>query len=277
MTLHPFRLALPLAAAACLSGCVARTIPTVAPQAVHLSGKLRGGQQPVSGSTIYLYDSTAALAGLPSQLLTAPVTTDSSGSFTLTGLYTCPAAADQVFIGAQGGDAGAGPNSALVLLTALGNCGDLTAASTVSINEISTVAAIFAYSPYFDPAHDAIIGGGAHEYADFLSLVDPVSGLALDTNGTDIQINLNALSNSIATCVNSADAAGSISFACQDLVTFSAAPGNVSTLPTTIAALYNIASNPTNNVASIFFLSTPTPPFQPTASTTPASWSMNMP
>jgi hypothetical protein len=69
------------------------------------------------------------------------------------GDYTCPSATSLVYVVAVGGNPGlaAGTNNtALTLMAALGACGNLTASTPIRINELTTVAAVWALAPYMN-------------------------------------------------------------------------------------------------------------------------------
>ncbi len=257
------------------AGCSSRTIPAGSLQSAHLKGGVHGGLQPVVGATVQLFDVSVNLAS-STPLINTVVTSDANGNFSITGDYTCPTASDQVYLVAVGGDPGSGQNDALVLMTALGNCGDLSSATTVSVNEISTIATIYAYAAYFDTTQSAggyITGGGAPEYAFFLTLVDPVSGTALATADPNSPNKLNALANSLAACVNAATVS-SVTQPCNDLITM-AAPASSSPVPQDSAvAVYLIATNPTYNPSAIFNDAVSNPPFMPTLVTAPTDWTI---
>ncbi len=79
-------------------GCGVGAAPTGAITAPHIRGSVHGGQQPVSGATIQLFAAgTSGYGTGATSLLTAPVTTDSGGNFTITGDYTCPSAASELY------------------------------------------------------------------------------------------------------------------------------------------------------------------------------------
>jgi hypothetical protein len=87
-----------------------------------ISGRVHGGQQPVSGATIQLY-AVASSGGSPSTALisvSVSVTSASDGTFTITGDYTCPSGG-LVYLTATGGNPGiTSSNSNIALMTALG-------------------------------------------------------------------------------------------------------------------------------------------------------------
>jgi len=259
----------------------------VGPAAVNSSGTLAvrgsifGGQQPVSGAGVKLYAAGKTGNGsAATSMLVVPVTSDANGGFNITGNYTCANANDQVYLAATGGNPGLAPgtnNAALVMISALGRCGDLPTTPFVNINELTTVAAAWALAPFINTA--ANIGATATNAAGltngFLNaalLVDPRSGNipALASNLTTETGKLTALANSIASCVNSDGGA-----ACTPL--FTAATPNGGTAPTnTLAAALNVVRNPGNNVAAVFNAAGTLPAFPSTLSAAPSDWTMSL-
>ncbi|MBB5062838.1 NHL repeat-containing protein [Granulicella mallensis] len=177
-----------------LSGCSANfgtSSDTAAQTAMHIRGVVHGGQQPISGSHVYMYAaSTAAYGGrgiaptsgatgnASTSLLTAAtgnpadtngnfyVTTDTFGNFDINGNFACTPNT-QVYLYSTGGDpqlAGVGvagtPNPAASLMAVVGNCASATASAafpgvtSVSMNEVSTVVTAFALAGFAtDPLH----------------------------------------------------------------------------------------------------------------------------
>src|ERR1700744_2360941 len=142
-----------LAAATLLSGCgigVANTDGGSSPLAI--SGRLVGGNQPVTGSTIQLYDASNTGYGTQATaLLTPAVTSGDGGQFSITGLYHCASGSDQVYLVATGGNPGLPGNvnnPQLALMIALGPCGTLPGVANVVVNEVTTVAAVWALAPF---------------------------------------------------------------------------------------------------------------------------------
>ena len=120
-----------------------------------IQGRVHGGQQPVTGAHVYLF-AAGPNTGTPSasiSLLNAYpgvagdsignyVTTDDTGSFSITSDYTCTAN-QQVYIAAFGGNTGGGDNNPVAgLLGVLGQCpvsGNFLGADPfVVINEVTT-------------------------------------------------------------------------------------------------------------------------------------------
>jgi hypothetical protein len=122
--------------------------------AIH--GSVHGGQNPITSAAIQLwtvgssgYGSAAATLG--PQLTTDPVL----GTFTYpANSYTCPSSSTQVYITSSGGNPGlgSGTNANILLVAALGSCGNLGSSTNININEVTTAAAAFALGQYFTPA-----------------------------------------------------------------------------------------------------------------------------
>jgi len=265
-----------------LTGCgVAPTgsaVSGVSAPAVKLSGRVHGGQQPVSGSQVYLYAvSTTETAGPATSLLMSPgyVVSDASGNFSITGDYTCPAGA-YVYLLALGGNPGlaAGTNNPdLALAAGLGACSSLSASTTVTINEVTTVAMAYSLAGY--ATSETNIGADTSvsnplpvAFANNSALVNLTTGSAMATtpNGGIVpQATINSLANAIAACVNS-DGTGS---ACANLMSYSQASAGGGPIDT-FQAILNIAQNPGFDVVAILGLAGTSPPFQPSLSSSPA-------
>jgi streptogramin lyase len=303
-----------LLASALLSGCgaVEQTIPIsdagapVTPSTPSstpgspLLGNVHGGQQPVVGAHIYLFAANPGGYGSPSTSLLNPtqpgvsndatgnyVLTDAGGGFSISGDYACTPG-EQVYILATGGNPGGLPpgeiNPALALLSAIGACpdGETNFADSVPyiyINEVSTVAAVYALAGFMTDATHVSSGpsanalqGIANAFLTVNNLVDLGSGTALDQNqdgnGEVPNTETNSLANLLVTCVNSDGGT-----ACNPL--FSNAPSLAGVTPTdTVTAMLNIAHNPGANAAALYNASLTTAPFQPALTAAPNDWSL---
>ena len=246
-----------------LSGCATSfdPVPTTIPTQTSLkgiSGNVHGGRQPVSGAHLYVYAAgaggyggngiAASTANASTSLLTSfptgsfptakdaannyYVTTDINGNFALTGEYTCTSGT-QVYLYAVGGQPSPSTtNSAAAFLAVLGQCpatGTMAAITpTVMLNEVSTVAAAFAFAGF---ATDALHVSGSgttlatqgikNAFANTGNLYDVTGGhgpIALAKtpggNGAVPQTTIDAIANAIAACVNST---GSASTQCSTL------------------------------------------------------------
>jgi hypothetical protein len=273
----------------CIFGCSANVPSTSSVVGGNLRGVVHGGQQPITGASIQLYAAaTTGYGASATPLLTSSVVTDATGSFTITGDYACPSATSQLYIVARGGNPGLAPgtnNAASVLMTALGPCSlhgseyTLDPSSFITINEVTTVASVYALAPFMggDATHlgtsstNAV--GLANAFLTVNNLVNTTTGTALSVtpagNGTPPQAAINTLANIVASCVNS-DGTGS---PCAALAVAATPSGG--TAPTdTIQGTYNVARNPGNNVSALYGLAGATPPFQPMLSAAPNDWTL---
>jgi streptogramin lyase len=267
-----------------------------------MKGLVTGGQQPVSGSLVQLWaagqtgNGSAATplvksgeyypGGAPgctpssTQTCYSGVYTDANGNFTITGDYTCPSATTQVYLTSQGGNPGltAGTNNAaLLLVDALGSCGNLSSATTVTIDEVTTAAAAWSLGQFMDLngniGSSATNGTGlANAFLNTALLADPGTGYAANIS-SNLYVEtgkLYALANALASCVNSDGTAG-----CTAL--FQAATPSSGTMPTnTLAAAVNVVRNPANNVAAVYNASSPQAPFPGSLATAPNDWTMSL-
>ena len=303
-------------------GCGAGTLarPSLAPAArgVTIQGGVHGGNQPVTGSSVYLYAASNAGYGTPSvSLLCGAKTTvtcltpsssvladgngngyvvsDANGGFNITGQYTCPAGA-QVYLLALGGNPGLGAGSAnpdLALMAALGSCATLAAngaATFININEVTTVASVYALAPFMASATAVGTSGTnalglANAFSTVYNLVNFTTGASpgagqpvvgalpagLPAGLTVPSAEIDTLADVIAFCVNSSP---SSSTACSTL--FADATNNSVTPADTIAATLSIAKNPGQNVSALYSLSSAQSPFQPTLSVAPQDWTIGL-
>lgn len=298
-------------AAALLAGCSASFAPNpVQDDKVplgNIQGTVHGGQAPVTGAAIYLYQASTSGYGTAatslicnSSLMTATcpsnafedgngnyyVQTDSAGNFALSGDYVCTAGS-QVYMVAVGGNPGLSGtvnNTAIVQMAALGQCpaaGNMAAqVPYVVINEVTTVA--FAYSvggfatnPYNVSTDATGTTALANAFANANNIVNVSSGFAPaylnnNTDRVNPQQKIYALANILATCVNTSSASSS---SCSNL--FQNATTSSGTRATDEAnAIFNIVHNQAQNVSNIWHLTPATPVFTPTLSGQPTDWTM---
>lgn len=277
--------------AALLTGCgvgALNSAPSEPVAGAAIRGTAFGGQQPVVGASVQLY--AANLTGYGNQatplLPSNSITTDTSGSFNITGQYTCPVPDAPVYLVATGGNPGlSASNPNLAVMAALGSCSALQAnASTtfVQMNEVTTVAAAYALAPFMtgiagmstSPGNTA---GLNFAFADVNQLVNYATGTSPGTDlpaGAILPLNqLYSLADSLAACVNSTGGTAGDTSACGRL--FAAATPTGGTAPTdTVSAVIEIVQHPGQNVAAIYTVAGATPPFQPTLTTTPNDWTL---
>jgi hypothetical protein len=251
-----------------------------------LQGVVHGGQQGVSGAVIQLYtvgtggNGTAATA-----MLADTVTTGTGGNFSITRDYTCGensggskiTSSNQVYLVATGGDPGVGTNNpALVMVAALGPCSSLSSASSVFVNEVTTVAAAWALAPFATSATNIAASstnntGVTNAFLDAALLANSSNG-ALATLPGNLSVEtgkINALADALASCVNSDGGT-----ACNPL--FTAATEGSSTPTDTFTAALNIVKNPGTNVTKVFNAIGTYVPFPTSMDTAPNDWTMSL-
>jgi hypothetical protein len=201
------------------------------------SGMVRTGATAIGGATIQLYAvGTAGDGSASTPLLTSSVVTNSSGSFVLTDLFTCPTSETLVYITAAGGNPGLASgtnNTAILLMTALGACSTVTSAKPIVINEITTVASVFALETYM--TSPTAIGSSAADAADLANDFASVNELVDTTKGTtpgpalpateNVTVaTLNTLADILAACDETAGGVAGDGSACGNLFTAATPP-----------------------------------------------------
>jgi hypothetical protein len=184
---------------AALAGCGMNNVGSqalLAPTAntgVTALGGVHGGQQPVTGATIQLWEaggtysgSTGGYGSAAKNILTATVTSSDGsgsggnvgngnnslpvGSFTLSPnnikLYACDAPATGItspylYITASGGNPGSGNNSAITLMAALGPCSAQSTSTYIFIDEVTTIAAAYALAQFAATPSGTALAGAA--------------------------------------------------------------------------------------------------------------------
>jgi hypothetical protein len=302
------RFVLPLAAlsvvAVMLSGCGFEPGLHSASGSLRMEGTVMGGQQPIVNAQVALWvagtggNHTGAtnLMGTGTGSPLAYTTTDSNGSFSLAGDFTCPATATgytpQVYIVATGGNPGLSTNptnNAIVLMDALGPCSSLGQNTRITINEVTTVAAAWALAPfmtsYTDMASSSTNNTGlANAFLNAQLIADPSTGVspgsaltAINNTATAGTVSntietgkVYALADVIATCVNSDGTS-----ACQSLYRTIGLCSSTCTSDTLSAALY-IVKHPGVHVSDIFGIIPPNQPYATTLTMAPNDWTLSM-
>jgi hypothetical protein len=279
-----------LAAAAVLTtGCSLQTsarTPIAAPvttaAASTLHGSMFGGQQPIAGASIQIYQAGTSGygAGASGLLANGGVLTDAKGNFNITGDYTCSTGSQTYLVG-TGGDPGDGVNPASVLMAGLGPCEGLSSIAFVNLNEATTIATVFALQAFLTTPTTAAVNvtgavgstainvgssstntvGLAQAFADINTLVNIGSGKSPGILAAGVTVpspQIYTMANALAACVNSA---GPASASCSGLLASTTAY-SLTAADTTSAAL-SMARYPWNGVSSVVNLAGATSPFQP--------------
>ncbi len=275
-----------------LTGCGANMISSSATQGsaisagVPLEGTVFGGQQPVSNATMHLYAvSTSGYGAASTSLLTKTVTTTSTGSFSIAGDYTCPTGALVYIVATQGNPGTASAtanNSALAMMAGLGTCSSI-AGTKISINELTTVASVWALSPFMT-SYSAVgtsatnVQGITNAFATINNIVTVSTGTmpgpTLPTGATLPTTLINTIADILATCINTVDqTGGGFSSDCSSL--FSYTPNTKGTPTDTIQAAINLSQNPAESLTSLTqLISAIGAPYQPALSSPPTSWTL---
>jgi hypothetical protein len=278
-----------------LSGCGAgvSTVPADVPAKITVPtahGIVMGGQQPVAGVTLQLYQAGTSGYGSAATPLGPTAQTYSTGNFDLPS-YTC-AVGSQVYLVGTGGQPIAATdttpavtNNNLALMVGLGTCGGTYLNNFINVNELSTVATVWALAPFMtgianigtSPTNTA---GLANAFAAINELVTTTNGSlpgpALPVGATAPLTEINTLGDIFEQCINSGGGVAGDSSNCGKL--FNLAPDATGTVyPTdTITAALNIAHNPGRNVANLNKQRSANPVFQPTldVNSPPTSWTI---
>jgi hypothetical protein len=240
-----------------------------------------GGQRPIQSSLLQLYvvgQTGNGSAAAP--LIDDAVYSAADGSFSLTSSEQCGSSTDQVYLVASGGNPGpasATNNDALTMMAALGSCGQLDASEVVVINEVTTVAAVWALAPFMESATNvgssATNGQGiANAFVDARLLADTSTGAAatLPSNVAIESGKLYALANALDPCVTSSAGASCGTLFAAATMQGGAAPQN------TLSAAMNIVQHPGENVNAVFAAIAASPPFPMTLMRPPSDWTMSL-
>ncbi len=242
-------------------------------------GTVRSGTLPMVAASVQLYAAGATGNGsAPISLLSSPVTTDSTGAFTIATGGLCPYSNSVLYLVARGGSAGSTgtSNNAAVMTAVLGQCSAVKSGASVVVNEATTVAAAWAMAPFL--ATGAQIGATATNSngiilaaATAANLVNIATGkepgASFPANGTAPNSRLNALANVLNACTASSGASSS---ACMQLFSATAIGGSAPS--NTLDAALAIAKAPGTNVATIYGLSSASTAYLPSLSAAPSDW-----
>ncbi len=300
---HPRLLVFPtLLLGAALTGCgtnqfpgtatSSTSAPVLAAPVTSFQGHVYSGQSPVAGASVQLYaagglgyGSAFSYASGVSLLGTHVVTSASDGGFNIAGAYTCPSASTLVYLVATGGSsiAGKAANPNLAMMAALGACGNLTGTTSIALNELTTIASVWALAPFMRGI--AQVGtsatnqtGLANAFAAVNKLVDVqtavLPGPALPTGATLPVAEINTLADILQTCIESAGGSAGDGSPCGTLFALTKNAAGIAPADTLTAAL-NIAQNPVQNVSALNLLATGAATYQPTlGSTPPRAWTL---
>ena len=267
-----------------LIGCGQQS-STVGVTGAEISGRVHGGQQAVVNATIQLYAvGTGGDGSNATALLTKAVTTDANGLFTITGLYSCNSATE-VYLTATGGNPSPNETNAnLAMMTALGPCSALTSGTYIYVNELTTAAAVNSLAPFMKSY--AAVGSGSGDAGALAAGFGLAGELVNTSTGASPGVNvpsgyvvptptINTLGDIIAACLNSGGGVAGDGSPCGMLFALTTPPQGV-TPTNTVAALLNLAIDPTLNTTQLFDMPEPQAPFQPQLTVPPASFAIQL-
>jgi streptogramin lyase len=256
-----------------------------------VSGVAFGGQQAIVGAKVYLLAANPAGYGSASLSLLTTASTgnavDSVGAYVTTaastggfnlapagnadydctqgyalGVNTATATPtnlignEQVYLYIKGGNSGSGTNNNVGLLAALGPCNNIYS-NTITVNELTTIAAAYAMAGYAtDATHLASSGtslaltGLSNAGLNSANLVSLATGLPVANSSSILRpvANIYTLGDILAACVNGKS--GNTN--CSTLFTYTQSAGTTGTAPTdTATAAINLAHNPWPSAAGM--------------------------
>ena len=211
---------------------------------------------------------------------------DSNGNFSIPASLICPSSTSQVYVVARGGKPetlSGGGNPALELTAMLGSCNELSAFSSISVNEVTTVGSVWPLAAFMtSPSHlgyesgDASFLNAVSSVPEFINIAQGNSpGKPTATSYFAENSKLYSLANVLADCVNSSGGSAGDGTPCGNL--FSIASQSGGNAPTdTMTAAMRIAQNPRNNVLDIFGLAKADTSYQPTLASAPPDWTLTL-
>jgi hypothetical protein len=272
-------LCLAISTATFLTGCGGAmtgtsSTPVTPPE---FTGLMETGSNPVNAAAISLYaaGSSGNGVGATNLLGAQTVTTNALGKFSIPG-FACPSSATQVYVVGRGGSTFSGNNGALVMMSALGDCGSLGSSTTVVMNEVTTAAAAWALSQFIGT--NAVIGASATNATGLRNAFLTAANLADTTKGTAPGPGLPANTKLETAKLNTLAAA---MWSCNQPVSSTACAKLFSAVPTangapsdTLDAALNVIRNPGANPAAVFATAAQSP-FTPVLSTAPHDWTLS--
>jgi streptogramin lyase len=240
--------------------------------AAGLSGTARTGNQPLTNASVRLFQ--VGTTGYGSPVTLAGQTTTGVGGVWHINTITCNPASIDVFVIARS-KMGTGP---IRILAYLGPCNALP--NNVVINEVTSIAALWATAQFTDPDDGAIgapasnskglvnAGLNAANLADVTTGTTP--GLGLPAGTTVPSDKIRTLADIMAAC----DVTGGPPAAPCKTLFGAVATGSDGPPPDTLSAMLFVALFPVHNVSQLFGLVGATPPFTPALTASPADWSL---
>jgi hypothetical protein len=237
------------------------TNPFISPAT--LSGKIHGGNQPVSGATVTLW-----FAGQSSTATKAATTTsDGSGSFSFTkdavngnpaddgttSTYSCPTNTNPlVYVMSKGGNTQntgdvSVTNDAAAFIAIYGDCSTLSASNFVYMSEVTTVATMAAATQFFDPVAETFTADGTGQQKVIIdNLPNTIALLANAQTGLYVP-------STVLNATSSSQSNGTLSNIAPGVtLTATPEPGKINLLANIISACVNSASAAGTGCTTLF-------------------------
>jgi sugar lactone lactonase YvrE len=248
---------------------------------VSFGGKVMAGLQPVSGATVQLYSTgNSGYGSAGTALLSAAITTDSAGSFSVPSGYPCSSSSTLVYLIAKGGNpglSGSVNNSSLAMMAALGGCGGIVSGASVTVNEVTTAASVAALSAFYSSGGNA--GTSSTNAAGLTNAFGTANQLANMTTGTSPGASLpaglsvpSAKINTLASILNSCTGSSG-GASCTALLT-AVTPTGADAAPNTLEAVFDIVRDPVINVSILNGLLPASPAFTPVTASAVPEWTL---
>ena len=228
---------------------------------------------------------TAGNGSAATPLLSKPVKTDDAGNFTMSGVRPCPSATSEVYMVSTGGSPAqlGTENSDATLMTLLGSCSKLASSTSIHLNEVTTIASVYAVAPYL--SGPGAIGSSAEDAQALADAVNMASELAnLDTASSPGLVpageaaptdKLYTLANLINSCVDSRGGSAGDGSPCGNLFQY-AGESTISPSRDTMSAVLAIAKAPTVNVDMLYQLVPARGVFDPVLNSAPVDWRLQL-
>jgi streptogramin lyase len=268
----------------CGTGITANDAKPSSVTAAALQGTVMGGQQPVGGVTLQMYQAGTAGYGSAATPLGGSTQTNANGNFNLAS-YTCSAGSQVYLVGTGGKPTAVLTNNNLAMMVGLGTCGGTYLNGFISMNELTTVATVWALSPFMKgPGNIGSSANNAAGLADAFAAINQVvttangtvPGPKLPTGATLPAVEINSLGDILEQCINSGGGVAGDGSPCGNL--FNLSPNAVGTVfPTdTLTAMMNIAQSPGRNVKNLNKLRSTDPVFEPSldVNSPPNDWTI---
>ena len=287
------------AGALAVTGCggsssLRTTQKPITPAATGMQGAAFGGQQAITGMSVQMYAvGGSGYGSAATAVLGTPLITNSNGQFTFPANWYdgCPSGGSLVYLVGTGGvplagNTGGVANSRLALMVALGTCSSLeTGTHHVHMNELTTVAAVWALAPFMTGTTNSYLTIGSPSLTNATGMtlafgaanevVNTDTGTfpgTLPTGATLPTTELYSIANILEACINSTGGAANDGSACGNLFRDASAGSNYPT--DTITAATNIAQNPARNVTPLFNDAEAQPAFQVPLGSAPNAWTV---